>query len=95
MVKIAGERIDILFQAAEEEARTHRLDRSDRYVNLARKIGMRYNVRIPRHHKRRFCRHCHSFLLPSKNSRVRLSGRIITVHCHNCGRYTRLPYKCR
>lgn len=95
MIKIAGERIDILFEAAEEEARARRLDRSDRYVELARKIGMRYNVRIPRHYKRRFCRHCHAYLQPSKNCRVRMRGRRITVHCDNCGRFVRMPYKTR
>jgi len=93
MVKIAGERIDILFNAAEEEALADRLDRSDRYVELARKIGMRYNVRVPRHYKRRFCRHCHAYLQPSKTSRVRLRGKRVIVHCDNCGRFTRLPYK--
>ncbi len=95
MINIAGQRIDILFKVAEEEALSHRLDRSDRYVELARKIGMRYNVRIPRHYKRRFCRHCHAYLQPSINSRVRLRGRTITVHCHSCGRFTRMPYKAR
>jgi ribonuclease P protein subunit RPR2 len=95
MVNIAGQRIQILLEAAEEEAKAHKLERSDRYVELARKIGMRYNVRIPRHYKRRFCRHCHAYLQPAKNSRVRLRGRTITVHCNNCGRFTRVPYKTR
>lgn len=95
MVDIAGERIQILFDLAEEEARANRLSRANRYVELARKIGMRYNVRIPQHNKRRFCRHCHSFLLPSRNSRVRLRGRTVTVHCECCGKFTRTPYRSR
>ena len=95
MVDIAGERIQILLNLAEEEAMAHRLSRANRYVELARKIGMRYNVRIPRHNKRKFCKHCHAFLLPSINSSVRLRGRTVTVHCRSCGRYTRMPYKNR
>lgn len=95
MINIAGERIHILFEAAEEEALAHRLARSDRYVELARKIGMRYNVRIPPRHKRRYCRHCHAYLLPSRNCRVRLRGRTITVHCDSCKRFSRIPYKPR
>lgn len=91
MVKIANQRIQILFENAEIEAKAHRLDRSQRYVDLARKIGMRYNVRIPRQYRRRFCRHCHSYLLPSHNSRVRVRGRTITTHCDSCGRFMRMP----
>ena len=53
MVNIAGERIDILFNLAEEEAKAHKFQRANRYVDLARKIGMRYNVRVPSQYKRR------------------------------------------
>ena len=56
--KIASERINILFRLASEEFKKHP-ERSNRYVELARKIGMRYNVRIPKLLKRRFCKKCH------------------------------------
>lgn len=95
MVDIAGERIRILLDLAQEEAMAHRLSRANRYVELARKIGMRYNVRIPGHDKKMFCRHCHAFLLPSVTSRVRLRGGKVSVHCLSCGRYTRMPYSPR
>ena len=72
MINIAGERIDILFDLAEEEARAHNLPRANRYVELARKIGMRYNVRISRRYRRRYCKHCHAYLLPSVSCRVRV-----------------------
>jgi ribonuclease P protein subunit RPR2 len=91
MVKIAGERIDILFNLAEEEALIHNLHRADRYVELARKIGMRYNVRIPRRYRRRYCKHCHCYFLPSVNCRIRVRGNNIVIFCENCGRYTRMP----
>jgi ribonuclease P protein subunit RPR2 len=91
MVNIAGERIDILFGLAEEEALSHNLPRATRYVDLARKIGMRYNVRIPGKFKRKFCKHCHTFLLPGENARVRVKNGKIIVFCQNCNRYTRMP----
>ncbi len=91
MVNIAGERIDILFNLAEEEALIHNLHRADRYVELARKIGMRYNVRIPRRYRKRYCKHCHSYFLPSVNCRVRIRGNRIVIFCENCGNYTRMP----
>ncbi|UCG69881.1 MAG: ribonuclease P [Thermoplasmata archaeon] len=91
MINIAKERIDILFELAENEAMDHNLHRSNRYAELARKIGMRYNVRIPRWYKRKLCKHCHSYLVPSVNSRVRLRSRNIVISCDNCGAYTRIP----
>jgi len=91
MINIAGERIDILFDLAEEEALAHNLHRADRYVELARKIGMRYNVRIPRRYRRRFCKHCRCYFLPSINCRVRVRGDRTVIFCENCGSYTRMP----
>ncbi len=92
MVNIAGERIDILFRLAEEEALNHNLDRANGYVDLARKIGMRYNVRVPGQFKRRYCRFCHSYLIPSQNARFRVRGKRIIVSCNNCGGVMRMPY---
>jgi ribonuclease P protein subunit RPR2 len=91
MVNIAEERIDILFNLAEEEALAYNPPRANRYVDLARKIGMRYNVRIPGKFKRKFCKHCHSFLLPGENCRVRIRGGKIVVFCEICKGYMRIP----
>ena len=52
--RIALERMEILFHEAEQEALHARWARARRYVDLARRIGMRYNVRIPAEFKRRF-----------------------------------------
>ena len=41
--KIVNERIKILFEEAEKNS-----DYSNRYVYLARKLSMRYNVKIPK-----------------------------------------------
>jgi ribonuclease P protein subunit RPR2 len=92
MVQIAKERIDILFELAEKEALKGRLDRANRYVHLARKIGMRYNVRVPRKYRMHYCRKCDSFLLPGVNAEYRLNEGKITVRCLNCGTIYRHPY---
>jgi ribonuclease P protein subunit RPR2 len=89
--RIARERILILFQQAEKEALKGNLRRSNRYIHLARRIGMRYNTSLPSAMKRRFCRRCGSFLLPSGN-RVRLRSSRITVTCGECGHVMRMPY---
>ncbi len=92
MVQIAKERIEILFDMAEKQALKGRQDRANRYVQLARKIGMRYNVRIPREYRMRYCRKCDSFLLPGENAKYRLNNGKISVTCLNCGHIYRHPH---
>lgn len=81
---IALERIYRLFELAEESFAKHP-ERSRRYVELARKIGMRYNVRIPSELKKKFCKRCGSFLHAGKNAKIRISKAIIKVTCLECG----------
>src|SRR3990170_264033 len=90
--RIAAERIEALFRLAEKEAHKANFARADRYVALARKIGMRYTVRLPSEFKRRFCRQCHAYLLPPKTARVRIGGSRIVTTCLKCGTVMRFPY---
>lgn len=86
-LRIAKERIKILFNEAEQAEP----ELAKRYMKLAKKIGMRYNVRLGTL-KRRFCRHCFSFFAAG-NSRRRMKSGIMNVTCLGCGRITRYPYK--
>ncbi len=90
--QIAEERIGILFNLAKKEFDTHP-DRSRRYVQLARKIGMRYNVRLAHDVKRSFCKECGTLLVPGKTSIVRTNARerALRIKCLNCGHYYRYP----
>ncbi len=90
---IAVKRIKYLFNLAEKKAIFNQIDLADRYVEIARKISMRYLVKIPKEFKRRYCKHCYSYLLPKKNSRVRVSRGKIILYCKNCKKYTRIPLK--
>jgi ribonuclease P protein subunit RPR2 len=92
MITLAHERIERLFRLAEDEARDHNLERATRYVKLARKIGMRYNVRLPKKFKLKICRHCLAYIVPDINSRVRIRNGKIVIYCYDCGKFTRLPY---
>lgn len=92
-IAIAKERIVILFQQAEKKAILGELDLADRYVEIARKIGMRYNVRIPKDLKRRFCKNCYSYLLPGLTCRQRMKKGIVTIHCLQCNKIMRYPVK--
>ncbi|MEN4006779.1 MAG: ribonuclease P [Methanobacteriaceae archaeon] len=91
MLKIARERIDILFKLAEESFEKHP-ERSDRYVEMARNIATKYNIRMPRIWKRRFCKNCNKFLKPGSNCQIRLRDLCVTIKCFNCGNIVNIPY---
>jgi ribonuclease P protein subunit RPR2 len=89
IARIASERMDILFSEAEKASRRNEPALSDRYVSLARSIGMRYNVRLPSGLKRRACQKCGAFLVPGKNLRVRFRGGKSVWTCLKCGNVDR------
>jgi len=94
MVEIAKERIRILLTMAEAEVINNRdIALSKRYVELARKLGMRYNIRIQKDFRYKICRSCNAFLGSSATSRVRCSRGRIIIYCKNCGKITRIPLR--
>jgi len=88
---LALQRMERLFMLAEEAHATHP-ERSDRYVQIARRISSRTRVRMPGPLKRLFCRHCGGFL-SAMTSRVRLREGVLTTTCLLCGQQTRRPYR--
>lgn len=88
---IARERMKILLdQAAMVFKEDQELAR--RYVFLARKIGMRNNVRLLREDKLRLCRRCNAYLVAGVTSRVRTHEGRLVVTCLDCGGVRRIPY---
>lgn len=95
MKKIAKERINILFQQAEKEFKKHP-ERSNRYIELARKISMKYQVKIPKKLRRRFCHKCYKFLMPGENCKIRTKSKKekhLVIKCLECGNKMRIPLK--
>ena len=90
--KIALERVNILFNEAKKAFREEP-DLSDRYVNLARKIAMKYKIKLPSKLKRRFCKKCHRYLVPGINLRVRTKKGNIVYCCLNCNNVARFGYR--
>lgn len=92
--KIAEERVERLFQLAEKRMKEDRRDLADRYVELARSIGMKYNVSIPEKRRKQFCSNCGSFLQPGRTSVVRINSKKRTVNyrCKECGEVERHGY---
>jgi len=84
--KIAKERIDILF----EEAQKAPEDLSRRYIRLAKKIGMRYNVKIGAGRKKLYCTHCFT---PFGGGRTRMKNGSLVRTCGHCGKTTKMKIK--
>lgn len=90
-IKIAKERITILFDQAEEAAEKKKKASADRYVEMARKIGMRYNVRIPSTMRRKYCRKCKKFLYKDLSADIKKEKGFLIIICKNCGK--KMQYK--
>jgi ribonuclease P protein subunit RPR2 len=92
---IAKERIELLFEEAEKSFKERPND-SHRYIQLAREMGMRYRVRIPKELKRLYCKNCKKYIKPGVNATVRLSQKRfskVVITCKECGDIRRIPYK--
>ena len=89
--KIARERISILLSKA-DETKFEDYDLAKRYVELARRIAMRYRIRLSKNQRRKFCKNC---LYPYRPDRIRVRVRKsrIMITCLNCGFIRRIPIR--
>src|SRR3989344_6850646 len=88
--KIAEARIKLMFQLAKEVFKEDG-KLADKYVKIARRVAMKQKIRLPSSLKKRFCKHCHSYLMPSVNCRIRIHKHRIIYYCLNCKHYMRHP----
>jgi ribonuclease P protein subunit RPR2 len=87
--EIASERIERLFELAEQEAHKGNQERAKRYVSLALRMGERHKVRAG--HKRTYCPECLTFFVPPRNVRVRTGRGRVSMTCLECGHIVRYP----
>lgn len=66
---------------------------ANRYVKLSRDIAMKMKLRYPREYKRKFCKHCYSYLMPGVNCRVRTHEGKVVYYCFECRKHMRFPYR--
>ena len=90
--KEAMQKIETLFSEARMQF-SKNPNLSDKYVSLARKIVMKYRIKMPRELKRKFCKHCYSYLVPNKNCRVRIHKSRVIYFCNNCKKFMRFVLK--
>lgn len=82
--------IQNLFSQAKKAAKDNP-SLADRYITLARKIAMKFKIRLTPEQKRLFCPHCYKFLLPGKNLRVRIHEHRVIYYCLQCKKFWRKP----
>lgn len=83
--EIARERIDILVKNALKEKDEAFAARQAR---LAKKIAMRYRVRLPYEARQLFCKKCKAFIVPGRTARVRVGrtkAKAVRITCLRCG----------
>ena len=93
MVNTAQNRIDILYGEAEHWSDRGQKILSQRCVDLARRIGMRYNIRSGSENARRFCKKCGNDLYKLPDARIRFTGGKLTMTCSGCGHIARISYR--
>ena len=91
--EIVYERIGILLTLAEKAMREGDEKHAKRYVFLARKLSTRYNCRLPKKDRMRFCKSCGMPRIIGKNTRVRLRKRTRTAeYACSCGKTVGFKY---
>lgn len=90
--KIAKERINTLFKKADKAFKREPV-LAHKYIHSARKLAMKFKIRIPSELKRRICKHCYRYLVPNINCRIRTNKGSIIYYCLECKKYMRFRYK--
>ncbi|MDQ3717854.1 MAG: RNase P subunit [Thermoproteota archaeon] len=83
--EIAKDRIDLIIANA--------LHEQDEYLaakqaSQARKIAMRFRIRLPYRIRQLYCKKCKTFIVPGRSARVRVGrakSRAIRITCLKCG----------
>ncbi|HZX11850.1 MAG TPA: ribonuclease P [Candidatus Nanoarchaeia archaeon] len=81
--KICLERIKVLLNEAKK-----RPAYANRYIELARRLAMKVNLRIPREYKRTYCKYCHASF-KDNNYRVRTKNGYVVYTCFSCKKYSK------
>jgi RNase P subunit RPR2 len=90
MKDIAEIRMSVLLSLSRTEGMSGNMERSRRYFQLARTVGMRTNTPLP--DGTLYCRGCLTLLFPGRNCRVRLRQGKIVYHCLDCDSIRRRPH---
>lgn len=90
--EVAKKRISILLDEASKNFSKYP-ERSHRYAEIARKIKLKYKIKMTPEIKRRLCKKCHKFMVPGKNCRIRINSSRLIYTCKECGNIRRFSLK--
>jgi len=92
LADLARQRIERILQVALDLAYID-YETAKKEAALARRIALKYNVRLPFSLKRFFCHGCKQLIIPGLNCRVRFSRRahMLRMTCLMCGHTYRRP----
>jgi len=60
----------------------------DNHINTAKRIITKYRLKMPFEYKILFCKKCKRFIIPGKNSRIRIGRsriKALRITCEMCG----------
>lgn len=83
--ELARERVEILVASALKE-KDDKL--AARQALLARKIAMRFRLRLAYDIRQLYCKRCKQFMVPGRSSRIRLgrsNSKAVRITCLRCG----------
>ncbi|MBN1156534.1 ribonuclease P [Candidatus Woesearchaeota archaeon] len=89
--ELAAKAVEKYFRAAERFFRDDK-EIANNCVKEARKVAMKFKVRIPSKYKRRMCKKCLSYLVPGVNCRTRLKNKNVITYCFNCKNVMKVGY---
>lgn len=89
-ISVAKLHIERYFELAKENYSSN-AGLANRYVTLARKVAMKFKIRLTGEQKSLFCPYCYKFLKPGKENRVRVNGSHLSRYCAKCGKFWRMP----
>jgi ribonuclease P protein subunit RPR2 len=80
------QRIDTLLESALKNARDN-MELAQRQAHIAKRICMKFNIRLPYEKRQLFCKGCKKFIVPGVNAIVRLGNKpkSIRIRCLECG----------
>jgi ribonuclease P protein subunit RPR2 len=90
--KLALAEITSIFTKA-KEAFDGKPELANKYAKKARRIALKYKIKLPLNLKRKICKNFYSYLVPGKNLRVRTNKGHVVLYCLNCKKFMRIGYK--
>jgi len=90
--KIALSEVCIILNKA-KEVFNEKPDLAHKYAKKARRVAMKYKLKLPLTLKRKICKNCFSYLVPGKNLRVRTNRGHVVYYCLVCKKFMRFGYK--